>query len=362
MSQTTSDSTSRDTEQPWGNVQELLDRLSPQQFRTWYQDRQWRKNIEEGRPYFNGPGSVPKPQRHSPSQLLQCHRKLVYRQENAPSEQSDPRGIFWFGTKFEEDLLFPFLNRAITDSNTYVQNSIWIDFTIESGAGELRIKGATDPVIVDADATPLLPTEVKTKSSVDNISEPNRHHRAQVHAYLVGLSDKFDRDFTDAVLIYGGREALELKTFHVEFDAQFWHDVVVDWAEQHTQYRVDNKLPPADPEYDWECRFCSFRVRCGKGNTGHRDIGPDRLLAGYADYPRNAVVEYLEGNPDESLTPTLAEEFPELAERYGVVNWYCQSCSAEIGWEEVDPQGSPLCPHCADRNEISNLSLDRGEL
>lgn len=362
MSETTSDGTPRVTQQPGDDIQELLDRLSPQRFRAWYQDRQWRKNIEEGRPYFNGPGNVPNPERHSPSQLLQCHRKLVYRQENAPSEQSDPRGIFWFGTKFEEDLLFPFLNRAITDSDTYVQNSIWIDFTVESTAGELRIKGATDPVIVDADATPILPTEVKTKSSVSNIEEPNRHHRAQVHAYLVGLSRKFDLDFTDAVLVYGGREALEVKTFHVEFDAEFWEEVVVNWAEQHTQYRVDGELPPDDPEYDWECRFCSYRTRCGKGDTNHQDVGSNGLLAGYAEYPRDVVVEYLEGKPDESLTPTLAKEFPELAKQYGVVNWYCRRCSSEVSWDEVDPHGDPLCPHCAEQDELSTLLLAREEL
>ncbi|QLK25546.1 PD-(D/E)XK nuclease family protein [Natrinema zhouii] len=362
MAQTTSDSTLPDRQQSSEPAEELLDLLSPQQFREWYQDRQWRKNIENGQPYFNGPGSIPDPERHSPSQLLQCHRKLVYRQENAPAEQPDPRGIFWFGTRFEEDLLFPFLNRAVTGTDTYVQNSIWIDFTVQSDAGELRIKGATDPVIVDSDATPILPTEVKTKSSVDSIREPNRHHRAQVHAYLVGLSKKFEQDFTDAVLVYGGREALELKTFHVEFDAEFWDEVVVDWAEQHTQYRVDGELPPADPEYDWECRFCSYRTRCGKGDTDHRDVDPNGLLVGYGGYPLSAVIEYLDDNPDESLTPTLAKKFPKLVEEYGVVNWFCQRCSSEIGWDKVDPQGSPICPLCADQDEISSLSLASGEL
>ncbi len=362
MVDTTSDGTSPKGQQSSCGIVELVDRLSPHQFREWYQNRKWRKNIEEGQAYFNGPGSVPAPERHSPSQLLQCHRKLVYRQENAPAEQPDPRGIFWFGTRFEEDLLFPFLNRAVTESDMYVQNSIWIDFTVQSDEGELRIKGATDPVIVDSAATPILPTEVKTKSSVDNISEPNRHHRAQVHAYLVGLSEKFDRDFTDAVLVYGGRESLELKTFHVEFDAEFWDEVVVDWAGQHTQYRADGELPPADPEYDWECRFCSYRTRCGKGDANHRDMEPSGLLAGYGGYPRDAVVEYLEGNTNESLTPTLAKKFPELAEEYGVVNWYCQCCSSDIGWDEAEPEGSPICPRCADRDEISSLSLAREEL
>lgn len=341
---------------------ELLDRLSAERYREWYQERQWRQNIENGQPYFNGSGTVPNPERHSPSQLLQCHRKMLYRQENAPAEQPDPRGIFWFGTRFEEDLLFPFLDRAVTGTETYVQNSIWIDFTVETAAGELQIKGSTDPVIVDSDAVPILPTEVKTKSSVDNVTEPNRHHRAQVHAYLVGLSRKFDQNFSDAVLIYGGREALELKTFHVEFDADFWNNVVVEWAAQHTQYRVDDELPPAEPEYDWECRFCSYRVRCGKGDSSHQDHGPSGLLLGYDRYPREAVAEYLDGHPDEALTPSLARKYPNLVEEYSVTNWYCDKCSSEVGWDEVDPSGDPLCPNCADNDEMSSLSLPRREV
>lgn len=343
------------------NEEELLKRLSPERFREWYQERKWRQNIENGQPYFNGSGTVPDPERHSPSQLLQCHRKMVYRQENAPAEQPDPRGIFWFGTHFEEDLLFPFLNKAVIGSNTYVQNSIWIDFTIETRVGELQIKGSTDPVIVDSDAVPILPTEVKTKSAIDNITEPNQHHRAQVHAYLVGLSEKFDRDLTDAVLVYGGRESLGLKTFHVEFDEEFWNDVVIDWATTHTQLRLDEKLPPADPEYDWECRFCSYRVRCGKGDTSHRDYDSGGLLPGYGEYPREKVIEYLESNPDESLTPSLADQYPDLVEEYGVASWYCNTCSSEIEWGEVDLGGRPLCPRCADRDEISTLSLARGQ-
>ena len=344
------------------DTDELLNRLSVERYQEWYQDRQWRQNIENGQPYFNGPGTIPDPERHSPSQLLQCHRKMVYRQENAPAEQPDPRGIFWFGTRFEEDLLFPFLDRAVTGTETYVQNSIWIDFTVETAAGELQIKGSTDPVIVDSDAVPILPTEVKTKSSVDNVTEPNRHHRAQVHAYLVGLSRKFDQNFSDAVLVYGGREALELKTFHVEFDAGFWNNVVLAWAAQHSQYRVDNKLPPAEPEYDWECRFCSYRVRCGKGDSPHQDHGPSGLLLGYAKYPREAVVEYLDGHPDETLTPSLARKYPNLVEEYSVTNWYCDRCSSDVGWDEVDPSGDPLCPNCADNDEMSSLSLPRREV
>jgi len=338
-------------------VRSLLERFSQTQFREWRQERRYRQNIKNGQPYFNGPSTVPEPERHSPSQLLQCHRKLVYRQENAPEEQSDPDGIFWFGSRFEEDLLFPFLEEAVTDSTTYIQNSIWIDHTIQTDTGKLRIKGSTDPVIVDSEAVPVLPTEVKTKDSIDHISEPNAHHRAQLHAYLRGLSEKFDKELSDGVLVYGSRESLDLKVFHVSFDEDFWSDVVVKWAETHTEYRINNKLPPDKPEYDWECRFCNYRERCGKGNTAYSHSSPQGLLPGIASYPREKVVEYLDAHPDETLTPSLAEQYPELAESYPVSSWYCGSCNSEIHPDEVDPSGEPLCPKCAQVEQLSVLFL-----
>lgn len=335
----------------------LLEDLSSDSFREWFEERRWRQNIEEGKPYFNGPGKVQSAKRHSPSQLLQCHRKLYYRQNNAPSETAEPTGIFWFGTRFEEDLLFPFLRRTVTGANTYVQNSLWIDFEVETDSGELQIKGSTDPVIVSSDATPILPTEIKTKSSIDNISEPDQHHLAQVHAYLAGLSEQFEREYTDAVIIYGGREDLRIKPFHVTFDEKFWSEVVVDWAANHTAYRLKDELPPDTPETDWECKFCSYRVRCGQADTPHQDYGPSGLLQGYSGYPRERVIEYLDTSPGEHLTPSLAREYPDLVEEYGVANWQCESCSSEIGWDCVDPEGDPLCPKCAEDGEISSLSL-----
>ena len=61
-----------------------------------------------------------------------------------------------------------------------------------SEAGDLVLKGSTDPVVVDADGTPVLPTEVKTKNSLEYLDEPNEHHKAQLHAYMLGLSQKYD--------------------------------------------------------------------------------------------------------------------------------------------------------------------------
>lgn len=338
---------------------EILDNLSSDQFRDWRREREYRRNIENGNPYFNGPGRVPDQGRHSPSSLLQCHRKIFYRQCNAPSEQPDPDGIFWFGTQFEEEIIFPFLERAVTGSDTYVRNTIWIDSTIETDAGNVRIKGATDPVVVDGDSIPILPTEVKTKSSVDNLDGPNRHHRAQVHAYLFGLSEKYDIDLTEAAILYGSRKSLDLKVFQIKFDEAFWEDVVLEWASEHTQYRLDDKLPPDSPEYNWECEFCDYRERCGKGDVPHSDAEPVGFLPLYDEYPREAITQHLEAHERAKLTPTLARLHPNLDHTVGAYDWTCSTCGTTRHWDSIDWSGKtdhpPVCPECADAGTLSTL-------
>lgn len=179
---------------------DLIDLIDAKSFDDWYREREFAQNIREGRPYFNGPDRIPRPERHSPSQLNQCHRKIYYRQLNAPEEQADPQGIFWTGTKFEEELVVPYLE-SIVGSGEYVRNSMWVDTTCETNAGEIQIKGATDPVIVNGESEPLLLTESKTKGSVDHLTEPDTHHKAQAHAYMYGLTQKYARRVTDAILI-----------------------------------------------------------------------------------------------------------------------------------------------------------------
>ena len=326
-------------------------RIGNKEFQHWYRNQQFTRNIRDGNHYFNGPKKISPPERHSPSSLLQCQRKSFYNQLNAPEETGDPNGIFWFGSRFEEDVILPFLQDVVTGEDTYVCNSLWVDFTVDTEIGELQIKGATDPVIVDDDAEPLLLFEIKTKQTVSSLSEPNRHHKAQIHAYIQGLNEKYERDIRSAVILYGSRTSLKIKLFQIEFDDRFWNDVVVEWAKTHTEYRVDTELPPAAPEYDWECGFCSYKERCGKGECRHSDIGPTGLLPGFSDYPKEKLIEYLEAHQDAKLTPILAWEFTELVEEHDVYDWHCSRCEARHDWQSVNPVESdtelPSCPSCA---------------
>lgn len=338
----------------------FAERISGEDFAEWYREREWARNVRAGRPYFNGPPSVPPPARHSPSQLLQCHRKVRYRQENAPAEQANPEGIFWTGRRFEEDVIVPYLQAVVRDSDAYVRNSMWIDLERETEGGSVRFRGATDPCIVDRHSEPLLPTEVKTKEEIDHLDGPNRHHRAQVHAYMRGLSQKYDREITESVVIYGSRKLLDVRAFVVPFDPDFW-GAVLQWAGEHTANREDGVLPPTEPEYDWECGVCDYRHRCGQSDEPYADEGTRGFLPAYADYPREQVRAYLRTHDDAALTPTLAREYPDLAAAHEVSDWTCPACGADFAWDagRLDDAADlpPLCPACAEAGELNSLAL-----
>lgn len=319
-------------------------------FKRWYRMKEFTENIRDGQSYFNGPSSPPPPLRHSPSQLLQCHRKIYYRQHNAPKETTEPVGIFWIGEHVETDLIVPYF-QAVADDDVYVQNSIWVDFTVESRTGDLHLKGETDPVFVDANGKPFLLTEIKTKESVENLDSPNDHHLAQAHAYMYGLTQKYDRRFTDVLIVYADRSTLELKVFHHEFDPVFWRSRVLDWAASHSEFRIEDQLPSPDPEYGWECQFCSYRKRCGKETDGDNEDSPPRGLLPLHEYPEEVVVSHLEAYSDTGvkLTPTVAHQHPHLASKFDVYDWVCESCDKQFPWKRFEPTQScdPLpCPHC----------------
>lgn len=353
-----SPSSQLDEESDVGHI--VRKRITNRSFTEWYSEQQFQTNILEGKPYFNGPSPSKDPNRHTPSKLLQCHRKAFYTRQNTPREGTPPEGLFWIGSKFEEQIIVPFL-QSITTPDTYVTNSLWIDTEIDAGGTEYYVRGSTDPVIVTAEADPVFVTEIKTTTSLDHLSEPKPHHRAQLHAYLHALNEKHDHAITDGMIVYGSRTTLDIEPFYVEFNPAFWEDVV-DWIQTQARYEQAGELPPADPEREWECNYCSFKHRCGQADTPYADIGIDGLLPLFDNYDRDNLTDYLDAHAGEGskLTPTLAHQYPDLVDTYGVYDWSCPRCDTVYEWDTVDWDGDtetpPKCPQCLTDGELLTLS------
>jgi len=137
--------------------------------------------------------------------------KAILSEGECPAEKGLPEGILWQGTRFEEDIALPYLRDTVSTEELFVTNSLYVDFEVTGDDETLQLTGSTDPVVVDREGDPILPTEIKTKKSVEHVTEPNEHHKAQLHAYLVGLSKKYDTNLSRGVLIYGSRESFDIK-------------------------------------------------------------------------------------------------------------------------------------------------------
>lgn len=333
----------------------LRDLVLDTDFREWYREREHRRNARAGKFSRNTPSEPPAPHVHRPHTLLTCHRKQRYREANAPAEEPTPAGRFWIGTRIEEDLVLEYLS-SLAPADVLVGNSLWIDATVETAAGELDIRGLTDPVFATRDGLPLLPIEVKTKRSLSNLDEPAARHRAQLHAYIFGLSATRDVDLSRGLVLYVGRDDLDARAFDVPFDETFWEERVLPWLAAQTHYRRESGLPPSVPERDWECDFCEFRHRCGKTDAPVVDAGFDAFVPGHK-YPRDRVEAALAAGDDRSLTPTLAATYTDLAPEVAVTPLTCEACGATVPFSGVDWAGRepPTCDRCAESGRFARL-------
>lgn len=341
------------------SAERLLDRATSADFRAWYRERRRRERAREGCFEYIGPREPPPPDVHFPSSLLSCHRKRRYIETNAPAEEPAPLGRYRTGTAVEEDLVHPFLEERVAESNTYVTNGIGFEIEVDSSVGPLRLRGRTDPVVTTRDGTPLVPTEVKTVADVDRLDGPRETHRAQLHAYLLALSEQSPEPIRSGLLVYVSRQTLAVKTFQVSFEEGFWRNRVRPWMATLTKARSAAGLPPADPEQDWECGWCSYRRRCGQTDDPVADAGPAGFVPEHR-YPRSSVVDHLEAH-EAPLTPTLAAAYPPLADSHPVVDWHCPVCDNTVRFDEVALQAAsgdrPHCPDCAAEEEYAVLEV-----
>lgn len=349
-------------------VSDIVDAVTEDTFKSWHREREYAENIKKGKPYYNSPGYIAPEKKHSPSKLLQCHRKLFYDNQNTPAETEMPTGIFFFGNKFEEEIALPFLEDTANDlhTNNYVRQDMYINYEVDIEGTELLIKGETDPVIADSEGAPLVVTEIKTTGYIDSKrgpnAEPSKRHKAQLHAYMAGLDKKYDRDIDKGIIVYGERDSFDMVVFEIDFDEDFWEETVLDWASTQTEHRLDETLPPAEPEEpSWECKYCDYRERCGQNDDNDwEDIGIDGFVP-LVEYPDTAVEDYITSELENGakLTPTLAHQHPHLVGEYDVFDWKCDHCDGSFTWDQFnwdgDNENPPACPDCKD--EHGNLPM-----
>lgn len=92
----------------------------------------------------------------------------------------------------------------------------------------------------------------------------------------------------------------------------------------------------------------------------YSDEGLRDFLSLFDGYPRERVVEYLRAHDNARLTPTLAYEYPLLADEHDVRGWSCDRCGTTYEWDavewNVEGGNPPISPECASTTELSTLA------
>jgi hypothetical protein len=144
----------------------------------------------------------------------------------------------------------------------------------------------------------------------------------------------------------GGQETTWVGSHTVTVACEFLYDIVAAKSKYDLDLVTEIKTTTSFKNLDGPKLHHEAQTHVG---APFEDLAPSGFLP-LTGYPRAHVEAYLDAYPDEKLTPTLAETYPDLAAEHGVYNWHCQACSATIPYEQTGWDGTvsnpPQCPEC----------------
>jgi len=174
--------------------------------------------------------------------LIYCPRKAYY-DLTAPQHYDDEQILrYSLGLAWQDRLTLPNPNRS------FHVNGIWFtpDGYVESEEG-------------------IIPIEAKLTGAKTKPPEEMPHMLEQLKGYCALLGSKH------GILVvlhvrgnYRDRK-IELKTYRVEFDEEELERTVEELVRRKEELERclrENELPPASPQYDWECTNCYYAELC----------------------------------------------------------------------------------------------------
>lgn len=188
-----------------------------------------------------------------PSQLGTCQRKLWYHHNHAPKD-----------VQSSTDLVREWL---IFETGTYIGVMIQ---NLCQRAGLLtrrevaivdhrnKILGHADGEIKIGKVYYVLELKTINSRGFTKLSEPQKSHVKQAHAYMKSLKHEF------AIILYIEKDRHALKEFVVPFSAKFYEEHVAQRIKKHFRNLKRNTPPEREGENPrlMPCTFCCFKRVC----------------------------------------------------------------------------------------------------
>lgn len=305
------------------------------------------------------------------NELGQCQRRWMYEWTGAPVEEKLPYGIFETNTRIRERVIVDWLSDTVDAGTVTEPEEITVSIsptentpatseteqtaTIPEPSGD-RTTNGDSPYTVTVQSGPLIRNEsddvtiatlVKTTGNIERTTGIKYRHLLELNTLLHGLG------IENGLVIYVDRHTLVNPRIYSTTYSSEAIDDVREWTTETAQFVVDEKLPPAEPPENWMCSYCPYEKRCGVNDSKYGGLSTVGFVAGLNAYSRQTIESHLETHPDAKLTPTLAIDYPDLADTHDVDNWYCLEC--EQSYEHTDSEFetfnypntmTPECPEC----------------
>jgi len=184
-----------------------------------------------------------------------CPRQIFFRFKEAPRAEMEPRllRIFDHGDLVHRKFV------QVLDSLGIVEG---VEIPIRPSED---ISGRAD-AIVNIDGQRYLVDFKSINSTIlQSMNEPKKEHVLQVQLYLHFFNLK------KGILLYEGKDGLELKEFPVEYDEELVRKTLGEF--QRLKINLEKDLIPKrliDYPENWQCKYCQFKEICkmiGPGNV-----------------------------------------------------------------------------------------------
>ena len=179
----------------------------------------------------------------NPSYLGQCHRKHFWKRKGVESD--NPPNDRTFRVFKCGDLFEHFVCQHIPA----MQKQVVIETDDFKGFADI----VSEDEVMDVKSINSKAFWWMDKDTYD-ITVEKRHNILQVIFYAKELNKPKAR------LVFIEKDTLSIKEYG--FFVSKWIDDLVKEISILRKYWTDNKLPDAEPQAGWECRYCSFAEKC----------------------------------------------------------------------------------------------------
>ncbi len=194
--------------------------------------------------------------RYYPSEVGQCLRKSYYSFMLPKETDKDLAKIFEVG-----NILHEFVAKVFASEKNPDVDLVESETPFEIPIDDFIISGRIDNIILLKPEQKKIVVEVKSTKMLSMMETAQESHQMQLQLYLHA------KQIQHGMILYLEKNTLQSKTFSLEYDPEFYRQIINRFRKLHNYLR-NTSLPEPEArmkaEKNWLCRNCEYREECFK--------------------------------------------------------------------------------------------------